>query len=102
MSDLNDDRNQDDLSGTTPKITLGQASADEVALGSSTKKLSVNFVQEVEMLAGLYHVNIVQLVGFLEDLDRDKAWIVLSWESNGNVREFLASGQWEIPERLSL
>lgn len=56
----------------------------------------------MEMLAALSHENIVQLIGFIEDFKHDKAWIVLSWESNGNVREFLASGEWEIPERLSL
>lgn len=54
------------------------------------------------MLAALSHENIVQLIGFVENLKHDKAWIVLSWEPNGNVREFLASGEWEIPERLSL
>lgn len=50
----------------------------------------------------LSHENIVQLVGFLEDLENGKAWIVLSWEPNGNVSEFLAAGKWEIPERISL
>ncbi|KIO26361.1 hypothetical protein M407DRAFT_24327 [Tulasnella calospora MUT 4182] len=60
------------------------------------------FVHEVEMLADLSHENIVKLIGFCEDLDHDKAWIILSWEPNGNVREFLASGEWEIPERISL
>ncbi|KIO15795.1 hypothetical protein M407DRAFT_47851, partial [Tulasnella calospora MUT 4182] len=50
----------------------------------------------------LSHANIVQLIGFVEDLKNQKAWIVLSWEPNGNVREFLASGKWEIPERISL
>lgn len=53
-------------------------------------------------MAGLSHENIVQLVGFVEDLKNGTAWIVLSWEPNGNVREFLAGGDWEIPERVSL
>ncbi|KIO23199.1 hypothetical protein M407DRAFT_27347 [Tulasnella calospora MUT 4182] len=66
------------------------------------EQTSKEFVHEVELLAGLSHENIVQLIGFVEDLERDKAWIVLSWEPNGNVREFLASGKWEIPERISL
>lgn len=35
-------------------------------------------------------------------MENDKAWVILPWESNGNVREFLASGEWEIPERVSL
>lgn len=54
------------------------------------------------MLAGLSHENIVKLIGFVEDLKHDKAWIVLSWEPNGNVRDFLKSGEREIPERISL
>ncbi|KAG8960111.1 hypothetical protein FRC00_000862, partial [Tulasnella sp. 408] len=66
------------------------------------KKLSKEFFHEVKLLAGLSHENIVRLVGFVEDLKHQKAWIVLSWASNGNVREFLASGRWEIPERISL
>lgn len=53
-------------------------------------------------MAGLSHENIVELVGFIEDLAKGKAWIVLSWVPNGNVSEFLATGEWEIPERISL
>ncbi|KIO19025.1 hypothetical protein M407DRAFT_31309, partial [Tulasnella calospora MUT 4182] len=30
------------------------------------------------------------------------AWLVFPWEDNGNLREFLRSGTWEIPERVSL
>ncbi|KAG9043579.1 hypothetical protein FS837_009380, partial [Tulasnella sp. UAMH 9824] len=48
------------------------------------EKFSKEFVHEVEMLAGLSHKNIVRLVGFVEDLKHQKAWIVLSWEPNGN------------------
>ncbi|KIO18886.1 hypothetical protein M407DRAFT_83472, partial [Tulasnella calospora MUT 4182] len=60
------------------------------------------FVHEVDVMARLSHKNIVKLIGFVEDLQEGKGWIVLSWESNGNVSEFLATGEWEIPERLSL
>ncbi|KAG8894199.1 hypothetical protein FRC00_009343, partial [Tulasnella sp. 408] len=69
---------------------------------SEKEKTSKEFVHEVEILAGLSHENIVQLIGFVEDLEIHKAWIVLSWAPHGNVREFLASGNWEIPERISL
>ncbi|KAG9042257.1 hypothetical protein FS837_011095, partial [Tulasnella sp. UAMH 9824] len=72
------------------------------AHSTKNKKLSKEFVHEVKLLARLSHPNTVRLVGFVEDLKYQKTWIVLSWESNGNVREFLASGKWEIPERVSL
>ncbi|KIO21325.1 hypothetical protein M407DRAFT_80495, partial [Tulasnella calospora MUT 4182] len=60
------------------------------------------FVHEVEILAELSHENVVRLVGFVEQLEQGEAWIVLSWHPNGNVREFLATEEWEVPERISL
>ncbi|KIO23963.1 hypothetical protein M407DRAFT_26580 [Tulasnella calospora MUT 4182] len=66
------------------------------------KKFENEFVHEVEVMAGLSHENIVRLIGFVEDFENGKAWIVLSWEPNGNVSEFLAKGDCEIPERVSL
>lgn len=54
------------------------------------------------MMAGFTHENIIKLIGFVEDLAKGCAWIVLAWEPNGNVSEFLATGTWEIPERISL
>lgn len=54
------------------------------------------------MLAGLSHDNIVRLLAFVEDLKNRTAWIVLSWEPNGNISEFLAAGKREVPERISL
>lgn len=56
----------------------------------------------MEVLAGLSHKNIVRLVGFVEELEQGEAWVVLSWHPNGNVNEFLATGEREIPERISL
>lgn len=48
------------------------------------------------------HANIVKPYGFIENTAEDVAWIILPWQANGNVREFIRSGNWEIPERLSL
>lgn len=48
------------------------------------------------------HPNIVDAIGFVEDIENGIAWVVLPWEANGNVREFLSSGNWEIPEKISL
>lgn len=60
------------------------------------------FVHETELMASLSHENIIQFLGFVEDLKNGNAWMILSWEPNGNVSEFLATGKWEIPERISL
>ncbi|KAG9001661.1 hypothetical protein FRB90_011573 [Tulasnella sp. 427] len=69
---------------------------------SDKKKLTNEFVHEVEMTAGLAHENVVRLIGFVEDLENDIAWMVLPWESNGNLSEFLAKGIFVILERVSL
>ncbi|KAG8999321.1 hypothetical protein FRB90_012094 [Tulasnella sp. 427] len=69
---------------------------------SDKKKLTNEFVHEVEITAGLAHENVIQLIGFVEDLENDIAWMILPWESNGNLSEFLAKGRFEIPERVSL
>ncbi|KIO30771.1 hypothetical protein M407DRAFT_20097 [Tulasnella calospora MUT 4182] len=42
------------------------------------------FVHEIETMAGLSHENIVRFLAFVEDLENGKAWIILSWEPNGN------------------
>lgn len=60
------------------------------------------FVNELSLMATLSHPNIVTLLGFVEDTKAGDAWIIIPWEGNGNVREFLQSGEWDIPERLSL
>ena len=44
----------------------------------------------------------MEIIGFVEDVDNRIAWLVFPWEDNGNLREFLRSGGWEIPERVSL
>ncbi|KIO22113.1 hypothetical protein M407DRAFT_28328 [Tulasnella calospora MUT 4182] len=67
-----------------------------------TEEAHNEFIDEVEVMAGLSHNNIVQLIGFVEDLQKGIAWIVLSWEPNGNVSDFLAQADWQIPERVSL
>ncbi|KAG8925665.1 hypothetical protein FRC01_009851 [Tulasnella sp. 417] len=59
-------------------------------------------VRESEFLLELSHPNIVRLEGFVEDLAERKVWLIFPWEEHGNLRDFLASGEWEIPERISL
>ncbi|KAG9025092.1 hypothetical protein FS837_005079, partial [Tulasnella sp. UAMH 9824] len=61
-----------------------------------------SFVNELSLMACLYHPNIIEFLGFVEDMERGDAWIILPWEANGNVRDFLKGGEWDIPERVSL
>ncbi|KAG9040639.1 hypothetical protein FS837_000371 [Tulasnella sp. UAMH 9824] len=63
---------------------------------------SKSFAHEVKLLNDLSHSNVVKIVGFVEDVDNGVAWMVFSWEKNGNLREFVRSEKWELPERVSL
>ncbi|KIO26960.1 hypothetical protein M407DRAFT_23785 [Tulasnella calospora MUT 4182] len=57
---------------------------------------------ELSMLAQLSHPNVGKLAGFEEDPQNGSIWGFLYWESNGNLCEFLATGPWNLPERVSL
>ncbi|KAG8911807.1 hypothetical protein FRC01_005515, partial [Tulasnella sp. 417] len=71
-------------------------------LGLCADSTTQTFANELLVLDGLDHPNIVRLIGFVEDMEKRTAWLVFPWEANGNVREFLRSGKWELPERVSL
>lgn len=60
------------------------------------------FVHEVDLLNELSHPNVVKILGFVEDVEHGVAWMVFAWEKNGNLREFVRSAIWELPERISL
>lgn len=60
------------------------------------------FANELHVVDKLSHPNIVEIIGFVEDVGKRIAWLVVPWEVNGNLREFLGSGEWDIPERISL
>ncbi|KIO16182.1 hypothetical protein M407DRAFT_34180 [Tulasnella calospora MUT 4182] len=66
------------------------------------EKFHSGFVNELRLLDKLSHPNIVKIIGFVEDMEHRIAWLVFPWETNGNLRKFLRSGNWEIPERVSL
>ncbi|KIO19632.1 hypothetical protein M407DRAFT_30702 [Tulasnella calospora MUT 4182] len=76
------------------KIKIGRDTDLERALGLA--------LRESEFLVDLSHPNIVKLEGFVEDVSAQKVWLIFPWEEHGNLRDFLASGEWEIPERISL
>ncbi|KAG8932437.1 hypothetical protein FRC01_013910 [Tulasnella sp. 417] len=71
--------------------------------GDIDKRAQVaSFANELCLLSELKHNNVVQLIGFVENVEEGIAWILLSWEDNGNLREFIHSQDWVIPERVSL
>ncbi|KIO24469.1 hypothetical protein M407DRAFT_76971, partial [Tulasnella calospora MUT 4182] len=65
-------------------------------------RLSQLTIREAEFLVSLSHENIIKLEGFAEDLSRNMVWLVFPWEENGTLKDFIASAEWEIPERISL
>ncbi|KAG8994215.1 hypothetical protein FRB90_000506 [Tulasnella sp. 427] len=58
------------------------------------------FANELRILNGLSHPNIVEILGFVEDMNSAIAWLVFPWEENGNLHEFLQAGTWDISERI--
>lgn len=68
----------------------------------ATDLLAQGFINELRILNQLSHENIVEIIGFVEDMEHRIAWLVFPWEDNGNLRQFLRSGTWELPERVSL
>ncbi|KIO23066.1 hypothetical protein M407DRAFT_27396 [Tulasnella calospora MUT 4182] len=69
--------------------------------GELTRVLGLT-LREAEFLVDLEHESIIELVGFVEDVSKDIIWLVFPWEDNGNLKGFIASADWEIPERISL
>ncbi|KIO23007.1 hypothetical protein M407DRAFT_44639, partial [Tulasnella calospora MUT 4182] len=59
-------------------------------------------LREAEFLVKLSHENIIKLEGFVEGVSRNMIWLVFPWEENGTLKHFIASAEWEIPERIWL
>ncbi|KAG9034852.1 hypothetical protein FS837_002110, partial [Tulasnella sp. UAMH 9824] len=76
------------------KFRLSDDKGDERVLAS--------LAHEISLTSELNNDHVIHLVGFAENIEENVAWIIHRWEANGNVREFLNSGAWEIPERVSL
>ncbi|KIO33787.1 hypothetical protein M407DRAFT_65175, partial [Tulasnella calospora MUT 4182] len=59
-------------------------------------------LREAGLLVELSHENVVELKGFVEDLSGGRIWLIFPWEERGNLKDSVASNDWEIPERISL
>ncbi|KIO23975.1 hypothetical protein M407DRAFT_26589 [Tulasnella calospora MUT 4182] len=49
------------------------------------------FANELSILSTVSHMNIIKLIGFVEDAENWIAWFVFPWEAHGNIREFILS-----------
>ncbi|KAG8915643.1 Ephrin type-A receptor 8 [Tulasnella sp. 417] len=70
--------------------------------GEDKQKQAASFAYELSLLEGLCHDNVIRLLGFVENFEEGIAWILLRWEPNGNVGDFVRSHNWMIPELVSL
>ncbi|KAG9042961.1 hypothetical protein FS837_010191 [Tulasnella sp. UAMH 9824] len=80
------------------KLRFAEDERDDRVLAASPGP----FAHEVKLLNDISHTNVVKIVGFVEDIALGIAWMVFSWEKNGNLREFVRSASWELPERAWL
>ncbi|KIO25934.1 hypothetical protein M407DRAFT_24784 [Tulasnella calospora MUT 4182] len=59
-------------------------------------------LREAGFLTELDHGHIIELEGFAADLPNDQIWLIFLWHEHGNLKDFVASQDWEIPERICL
>ncbi|KAG8948368.1 hypothetical protein FRC04_009864 [Tulasnella sp. 424] len=97
------------ISKSAARGDQNSATAREVAVkkfrssGEANRRTqAAAFANELSLLSELDHDNIVKLIGFVENAQEEIAWILLQWEENGNLREFVHSQEWVIPERVAL
>ncbi|KAG8910401.1 hypothetical protein FRC01_006350, partial [Tulasnella sp. 417] len=96
-SERTDEEQNHDTQASKPKVVAVKKM--KIENEADLERLAI---REAEFLVQLSHSNIIKLEGFVEDLSRQKVWLVFPWEEHGNLRDFLATGEWEIPERISL
>ncbi|KIO15841.1 hypothetical protein M407DRAFT_34551 [Tulasnella calospora MUT 4182] len=61
--------------------------------GTDDDRTLAPLAHEVNLLNNLSHENVVELLGFVEDVGQGVAWMVFAWEQNGNLREFIRSAK---------
>ncbi|KAG8915243.1 Receptor-interacting serine/threonine-protein kinase 2 [Tulasnella sp. 408] len=70
--------------------------------GDTIERILGLTLREADFLAELANENVISFEGFVEDLSNNIIWLVFPWEDNGNLRDFVASADWAIPERIWL
>ncbi|KIO19740.1 hypothetical protein M407DRAFT_30630 [Tulasnella calospora MUT 4182] len=94
------------VAGRRGRIPWGKMSVAvkkmRVAEDSDFERVLGLAIREAEFLVGVTHRNIVELEGFVEDISEGTIWLVFPWSYDGNLKGFIASHKWEIPEKISL
>ncbi|KAG8922840.1 hypothetical protein FRC00_006959, partial [Tulasnella sp. 408] len=49
--------------------------------------LHQSFANELSLMVNLFHENVIRFIGFVENMEKGDAWIILPWESNGNIKD---------------
>ncbi|KAG8905139.1 hypothetical protein FRC01_008466, partial [Tulasnella sp. 417] len=91
--------------------TSPSSSSDQACKTVAVKRMKISgdferilglTLREARFLFELSHPNIIKLDGFVEDVCDNMIWLVFPWEERGRLSDFVASANWEIPERISL
>lgn len=91
----------DDVDRYGHQVAVGVLHSDLGLCPSLIPKFQA-FANELSILSELRDENIVEFIGFVENVEERVAWILLRWADNGNLQEFIQLQEWSIPERLSL
>ncbi|KAG9039005.1 hypothetical protein FS837_001147 [Tulasnella sp. UAMH 9824] len=89
-------------SSSSSKVAYKTVAVKKMKMSDDVAQILRLTLREAEFLVKLSHPNIIALQGFVEDISNNIIWLVFPWESNGSLRDFIASADWEIPERISL
>ncbi|KAG9022575.1 hypothetical protein FS837_006285 [Tulasnella sp. UAMH 9824] len=89
-------------SASSSNVAYKTVAVKKMKLSNDIAQILKLTLREAEFLVELSHPNIITLDGFVEDIPNNKIWLVFPWEDNGSLRQFVASADWEIPERISL
>ncbi|KAG8913716.1 hypothetical protein FRC01_004415 [Tulasnella sp. 417] len=91
--------------GGYAEVFLGQLTLHAQDSQSQEKAVAIkrtNLSGEPEERSLISHPNIVKFIGFVEELNNQIAWTIITEAMHGNVREFLSSGTWSLAHRISL
>ncbi|KAG9024195.1 hypothetical protein FS837_005450, partial [Tulasnella sp. UAMH 9824] len=89
-------------SSSSSRVAYKTVAVKKMKTSEDIARILRSTLREAEFLVELSHPNIIILYGFVEDIPNNIIWLVFPWADSGSLRDFAASTDWEIPERISL